>query len=105
MISAFNWIPKSVAAWVIENNRSPGMAELRENGTYACEVAAELIEEKRDELRDGTFRKDVLSVLGSSCCSPIRVGPGATFGSLVQANSTLRQDWRLSDEEIVAQIR
>jgi len=59
---------------------------LRQNKIYAHEVATKLIEEKRQELKDGTSRKDVLSLL-------------------VKANSALRPDWRLTDEEVIAQVR
>ena len=30
---------------------------------------------------------------------------GRMFSSLVKANSTLRADWRLNDDEIIAQVR
>jgi len=50
------------------------------------EVAAKLIEGKKQELKDGSSRKDLLSLL-------------------VKAGSTLRPEWRLKDEEIVAQVR
>ena len=43
------------------------MVNLRENKRYAHEVAAKLIEEKRQELENGTSQKDVLSLLGSFC--------------------------------------
>ena len=30
---------------------------------------------------------------------------GVTLGYLVKANSSLRPDWRLNDDEILAQVR
>jgi len=62
------------------------MERVRQNREYAHEVAMKLIEEKRQELKDGTSRKDLLSLL-------------------VKASSALRPEWRLNDEEIIAQVR
>jgi len=52
--------------WMFERDQRPGMVKLRENRAYAHEVAAKLIEEKRRELKDGTSRRDLLSLLGPS---------------------------------------
>ena len=60
------WTPRAFANWVLERDQSPGMKGLRENRAYAHEVAVKLIKEKRQELKDGTSRKDLLSLLGSS---------------------------------------
>jgi len=62
------------------------MVKLRENREHAHEVAAKLIEEKRQELKDGASQRDLLSLL-------------------VKSSSALRPEWRLNDEEIVAQVR
>jgi phage gp46-like protein len=66
---AFAWAPEGTGVWFVDRNKSPGMVRLRENKKYAHEVAAKLIEEKRQELKDGASRKDVLSLLGPSCLS------------------------------------
>ena len=50
----------------MERNQRPGIARLRENRTYVHEVAAKLIEDKKEELKNGTPKKDVLSTLGPS---------------------------------------
>jgi len=63
----FKWAPKGFATWLLERDQSPGAVNVRKNREYAHEVAAELIEEKRQELKDGTSRKDLLSLLGLSC--------------------------------------
>ena len=69
MLDAFQWAPRGFATWVFERDKRPGMVKLRENKTYAHEVAAKLIEEKRQDLKNGTSRRDVLSLLGSYCAS------------------------------------
>jgi len=86
VMDSFKWAPPGFSAWVSGRGQRPGMVNLRENRAYAHEVAEKLIEDKRQELKNGTSRKDLLSLL-------------------VKANSSMRPDWRLSDEEIVAQIR
>lgn len=66
MMDVLKRAPEGSATWLLERGGGPGIMKLRENKMYAHEVAAQLIEEKRQELRDGTSRKDVLSLLGSS---------------------------------------
>jgi len=67
MIDVLNWVPTGLATWIFERDQRPGMVMLRKNREYAHELAAKMIEEKRQELNDGTSRKDLLSLLGSSC--------------------------------------
>ncbi|KAF9780802.1 cytochrome P450 [Thelephora terrestris] len=86
VMDCFKWAPKGSFLWLIDWGKSPQLTKLRQNKIYAHEVATQLIEEKRQELKDGTSRKDILSLL-------------------VKANSALRPDWRLNDDEIIAQVR
>ena len=69
---ALNWAPKGFAAWLLERDQSPGMVNVRKNRECAHEVAARLIEEKRQELKDGTSQKDLLSLLSSSCVTFVK---------------------------------
>ena len=105
MTDCFKLAPKGTSTWISNRNKSPGMVNLRENKTYAHEVAAKLIEEKRQEMKDGTSRKDLLSSLGPSFISMYSTADSTTFSSLVKANSALRPDWRLNDDEMIAQVR
>ena len=73
MMNAFKWAPKGSAAWILDRDQRPGMVNLRENKIYVHEVAAKLIEEKRQELKDGISRKDLLSLLGSSCIMKVSI--------------------------------
>ncbi|KAF9778983.1 cytochrome P450 [Thelephora terrestris] len=86
VLDVLAWAPEGTGVWLFDRNKSPGMVRLRENKKCAHEVAAKLIEEKRQELKDGASRKDVLSLL-------------------VKANSALRPEIRLRDDEIIAQLR
>ena len=65
VMDALKWAPEGFLTWFFEQDNRPGMVRLRENRTYAHEVARKLIEDKRQELKDGTSRKDLLSLLGS----------------------------------------
>lgn len=68
LMDCFKWAPAGFATWISERDKRPALVNVRANRKYAHEVAAKLIEEKRQELKDGTSRKDVLSLLGSSRC-------------------------------------
>jgi hypothetical protein len=105
IVDALRWAPAGFLNWVFERDQRPGMLRLRENRTYAREVAVKLVEEKRQELKDGASRKDLLSLLGSSCVYSVEWACENVFGSSVKANLALRPDWRLNDEEIIAQFR
>ena len=50
--------------WVYDNFRYPGMQRIRQNKEEAHRVARKLLDSKRQELKDGTPRKDVMSLLG-----------------------------------------
>jgi len=105
MINAYKWAPKGFATWMYERDKRPGMVKLRKNREYANEVAAKLIEEKRQELKDGTSRRDLLSLLGSCWVFFMQLWSWRDIWSLVKASSTMRPEWRLSEEEIIAQVR
>ena len=65
VMDGFKWTPPGFATWILDKDKSPGMVNLRQNRIYAHEVAAKLVEEKRQELKGGTSRRDVMSLLGS----------------------------------------
>ena len=65
MMDSLKWAPAGFAAWMFERDKRPAVVNLRENRKYAHEVAAKLIEEKRQQLKGGISGKDILSLLGS----------------------------------------
>jgi hypothetical protein len=67
MMDALRWAPSGFISWVFKADKSPGLVRVRENRVYVHEVATKLIEEKRQELKDGTPQRDVLTLLGSFC--------------------------------------
>ena len=50
--------------WVYDNFKYSGMQKIRQNKEEAHRVARKLLDSKRQELKDGTPRKDVMSLLG-----------------------------------------
>jgi len=105
IMNILGWAPEGFTTWMFERVKSPGMDNLRKNGEYGREVAAKLIEEKRQELKDGTSRKDLLSLLGPSCIPFMELVRSLTINCLVKASSTLRPEWRLNEEEMISQVR
>ena len=97
--------PSGFTTWIIERAKSPGMVNLQENKSYGHEVAVELIKNKKQELKDGTSQRDAMGFLCSSCISLVKHEIWCDLAPLVKANSSLRPDWRLNDEEIVGQVR
>ena len=73
-INALRWAPTGFATWMFDRDQRPGMVKIRENRKYTREVAVKLIEEKKQELKDGNARRDVLSLLGSSCVALMKLG-------------------------------
>ena len=66
MIDALRFAPKGTITWLMERDKRPAMVRLRENRACVYEVAAKLVEDKRQELKSGNPQKDLLSLLGSS---------------------------------------
>ena len=64
LLDSLKWAPIGLLGFFLERDQSPGMAGMRENRKLAHEVARKLIEDKREELKNGTSRRDVLSLLG-----------------------------------------
>lgn len=66
-METLKFAPNGFLTWMMERDKRPAIARLRENRTYVHEVATKLIEEKRREPKDGASQKDLLSLLGSPC--------------------------------------
>ena len=71
MLDVVKWAPRGLSTWVSARDKSPGMVNIRKNRSYAHEVTRKLIEDKKQELKDGASRRDILSLLGVSCL-PLR---------------------------------
>ena len=50
--------------WVYDNFKYPEMQRIRQNKEEARSIARKLLDSKRQELKDGAPRKDVMSLLG-----------------------------------------
>jgi len=63
-MSITKWFP-GLLTWLHDNSSDPGMQKLRHNRDQARGVARKLLDSKRQELKDGAPRKDIMSFLGS----------------------------------------
>jgi cytochrome P450 len=63
--NAARWLPNGLITWHFKRNQSPRLVKLRQNRDEAHRVARKLIDAKREELKAGTSRRDLMSLLGS----------------------------------------
>ena len=103
-VSIAKWFPRLIT-WIFTHSNRPGMQQARQNRVEVRAVARRLLDSKRQELKDGVSRKDVMSLLGSllpsfSLCYVIveNLYP-------VKTSVSQREDRRLTDEEIMSQVR
>jgi len=57
------WFP-GLITWICETSSHPGMQKLRQNKNEVRNVARRLLDSKRQELKAGVSRRDVMSLLG-----------------------------------------
>ena len=60
-----DWFPSGFLTWFFEKSQSLGQTKLQQNRDEAHRVARVLIDAKREELKAGTSRRDLMSLLGS----------------------------------------
>ena len=97
--------PSGVPPWLCNKSSDPGMQNLRRNKDEAHRVARELLDSKRQELKAGAPRRDLTSLLGlSPTVASIHVVV-ETLPPPVKANDSPREDWRLTDDEVICQVR
>ena len=58
------WFP-GLVTWLFDHGSHPGLRNLRDNKAQGRAIARKLLDSKRQELKDGAVRKDVMSLLGS----------------------------------------
>jgi len=73
-MSITGWFP-GLITWIFSISGDPGLQNLRQNKHQGRVAARKLLDAKRQELKDGTARKDVMSLLGSLLPSftPVRM--------------------------------
>jgi len=62
-MSISEWFP-GLITWLFNHGNHPGIKNLRMNVAQGRAVARKLLDSKRQELKDGAVRKDVMSLLG-----------------------------------------
>jgi len=65
LMSITGWFP-GLITWVYNNSNNPGIQNLRWNKEQGQIIARKLVNLKRQELKDGMARKDIMSLLGLS---------------------------------------
>jgi len=105
-MSVAGWFP-GLLPWLFDNSSDPGMRKLQRNKEEAHSVAQELLDAKRQELKAGIPRKDLMSLLGS--LFPFSLQFLFVWLSMtplqVKARDSQREGWRLTDEEVISQVR
>jgi len=106
-MSVAGWFP-GLLPWLFDNSSDPGMRKLQRNKDEAHRVARELLDSKRQELKAGVPKKDLMSLLGAlfpfSCFFFFRVVV-ETHSLPVKASDSQHEGWRLTDEEVISQVR
>ena len=72
------WLPNGFLTWLSERSQAPSQVRLRQNRVEAHHVARALIDIKKEELRAGTSRRDLMSLLSPSPST--RNGGGTNCG-------------------------
>lgn len=90
--------------WLFDHSSHPAMQKVRSNKDQGRGVARQLLDLKRQELKDGSLRKDVMSFLGS-WLAVISFEWSLRYSPQVKSSDSQRQGGRLSDEEIISQVR
>ena len=62
-MSITGWFP-GLITWIYKTSSNPGIQNLRWNKEQGRVVAQKLVDLKRQELKDGVARKDIMSLLG-----------------------------------------
>ena len=81
------------------------MQKLRHNRDETRIVARKLLDSKRKELEDSVPRKDIMSLLGLLLPFLFLSTWLLKTSPPVKSSVSQREDWRLTDEEIISQVR
>ena len=102
--AASKHIPTRIFQWIVDNGPSLRLARAREVKIMVTSVAKELVREKADALLQGKGNQDIFSLLG---VLPLRYSlPASLVDYLaVKANMDANAKLKLSDEELLAQMR
>jgi hypothetical protein len=102
-----NFLPPSIVELVVKRDPSPGIESMRKASRLTERVANSLIEAKAQALIEGKGSRDVFSLLGES-----RLGIAykykyltKTYFNIVEANKTESEKTRMTDDEMVSQMR
>ncbi|KAG6382155.1 cytochrome P450 [Boletus reticuloceps] len=86
ILAASKFVPTRILQWLVDNGSSPRLARVRDLKIMVTDIAKELVREKADALLRGQGNTDI-------------------FTLLIKANKDASTKKRLSDEELLAQMR
>jgi len=104
-VNASRWVPERMLPWMLEHSKRPELVRLRHNRALVRELARNLLESKKSEVKEGATRGDIMSLLGMHDAFSMGLGRSAHHQPAVRSSVSLKPDRRLSDDEIVYQVR
>ena len=104
MQAASKHIPTRIFQWMVENGQSPRLARARDVKIMVTSIAKELVREKADALLQGKGDQDIFSLLS---VFPLRYSLpiSLVYYLAVKANMDANAKLKLSEEELLAQMR
>lgn len=104
-VNASRWVPERMLPWMLEHSKRPELARLRHNRALVRELARDLVESKKREVKEGAIRGDIMSLLSMGNAFSMGLSRSAHHRPAVRSSASLKPDRRLSDDEIVYQVR
>ncbi|OJA21638.1 hypothetical protein AZE42_12192 [Rhizopogon vesiculosus] len=96
------YIPLRILRYLGETGNGPRLLRMREAGSVISTVARQMVEDKSEMLLQGEGSRDILSLLGG-CTGPFRFSKSDR--SIVKANMDADAKAKLTEEEMIAQMR
>lgn len=97
------FIPQRIVQFINDRSSNPRLVQLRRTAAVSSSVAKRLIEEKAKELRAGKGNHDILTLLGVPIIH-VCIDIILTF-KVVKANISEDERTRMSDDEMISQMR
>ena len=96
------YIPYQILEYFGKTSKNPRILRLRELGITATSVAKQMVKDKAEMLLQGKGNRDVFSLL-SGCTALFRFSKSDE--SIVKANMDMDAKAKLTEEELIAEMR
>jgi len=104
-LDAAQYLPTIVLETITNNISNKRLEPLRRAAAAADKISKELIDMKAADLLEGKSKKDIMSILGQCFPSILCYSHLKCFNFAVKANASENPKARLSDTEMIAQMR